>query len=107
MSLVARTRRVRLLSRMGIRRLLVRLTPAVVSTLVACGEQDSSERTQGPSLATSGKSELAGEVRRLTAGRGIIPLNRPSHVRPGLVNLGQALAFEILSGVQGRILHVS
>ena len=44
---------------------------------------------------------LAAEVRALTAGRGITPLERPAAVRPTLVQLGQALAFDkILSGNQ-------
>jgi cytochrome c peroxidase len=42
---------------------------------------------------------LAAEVRQLTAGRGITPLSSPPLVRPALVQLGQALAFDkILSG---------
>ena len=44
-------------------------------------------------------STLAQEVRTLAAGRGITPLVRPAPVRPELVRLGQALAFDkILSG---------
>jgi cytochrome c peroxidase len=42
---------------------------------------------------------LAAEVRQLTAGRGITALPKPAGVRPALVKLGQALAFDkILSG---------
>ncbi|HSJ76563.1 MAG TPA: cytochrome-c peroxidase, partial [Gemmatimonadales bacterium] len=42
---------------------------------------------------------LAAEVRLLTAGRGITALAKPPQVRPALVQLGQALAFDkILSG---------
>src|SRR5215831_14531440 len=40
-------------------------------------------------------------IRQLAAGRGIVPLPRAPHVRPTLVRLGQALAFDkILSGNQ-------
>jgi cytochrome c peroxidase len=54
--------------------------------------------------ATAGESldlglTLAQEVRQLAEGRGIGPLARPPRVRPALVHLGQALAFDpILSG---------
>jgi cytochrome c peroxidase len=42
---------------------------------------------------------LAAEVRQLTAGRGITRLASPPPVRPALVRLGQALAFDkVLSG---------
>jgi len=38
-------------------------------------------------------------VRQLAAGRGIVPLESPRYIRPSLVKLGQALAFDkILSG---------
>lgn len=38
-------------------------------------------------------------VRELAAGRNIVPLERPRYIRPSLVRLGQALAFDkILSG---------
>src|SRR4051812_40802800 len=38
-------------------------------------------------------------VRQLAAARGVVPLQRPQHVRSELVKLGQALAFDpILSG---------
>jgi cytochrome c peroxidase len=68
--------------------------------LSGCG---SDEATQPPSpavtLSEGGTPTLAEEVRALTAGRGIGPLVRPAAVRPALVQLGQALAFDkILSG---------
>jgi cytochrome c peroxidase len=51
-----------------------------------------------PSLSTASHS-LVNEVRVLTAGRGIGRLKRPPQVRPELVRLGRALAFDkILSG---------
>ena len=66
--------------------------------LAACAE-DSRAPVAGPNLDESGTSELAAEVRILTAGRGIGPLERPAPVRAELVRLGQALAFDkILSG---------
>jgi cytochrome c peroxidase len=50
-------------------------------------------------LAATSSSTLAQEVRTLAAGRGIGPLTRPAAVRPELVRLGQALAFDkLLSG---------
>jgi len=78
------------------------LTAAVVAAalfvLTGCGEGDASP-TAAPSFATSETSSLAAEVRTLAAGRGIGPLTRPAPVRPELVRLGQALAFDnILSG---------
>jgi cytochrome c peroxidase len=99
MSLPTRTRTVRLPFRRGLGRSLRACLPPVVVALIACGEPDSSPGPQEPSLADAGTSELAAEVRRLTAARGIIPLERPPHVRPALVHLGQVLAFDkILSG---------
>jgi cytochrome c peroxidase len=53
----------------------------------------------GPALSEASLTTLAAEVRALTAGRGIGPLARPAPVRPALVELGRALAFDkILSG---------
>jgi cytochrome c peroxidase len=50
-------------------------------------------------LAKAGIDPLAAEVRLLTAGRGITPLDPAPVVRPALIRLGQALAFDkILSG---------
>jgi cytochrome c peroxidase len=47
----------------------------------------------------SPNDSLARLVRQLTAARGITPLHRPPRVRPALVRLGQALAFDkLLSG---------
>jgi cytochrome c peroxidase len=52
-------------------------------------------------LSQTPSAVLAQEVRTLAAGRGIGPLARPAPVRPELVRLGQALAFDkILSGNQ-------
>jgi cytochrome c peroxidase len=80
-------------------RIVHRLVPATLALLAACDQDTTTEATAGPSLATSDLSALAAEVRLLTAGRGITPLRRPPQVRPALVQLGQALAFDkILSG---------
>jgi len=54
---------------------------------------------KAPEMSKAGINALAAEVRQLTAGRGITPLERAPVVRPALVHLGQALAFDkILSG---------
>src|SRR5262245_11825899 len=53
----------------------------------------------GASLQDDRSDALANEVRQLAAGRGIGPLSARPRVRPPLVRLGQALAFDrILSG---------
>jgi cytochrome c peroxidase len=50
-------------------------------------------------LSAPERAALAAEVRTLAAGRGVTPLARPAPVRPELVRLGRALAFDkILSG---------
>ena len=54
---------------------------------------------QGNPTFEESAATLAQEVRILAAGRRIGPLTRPAQVRPELVRLGQALAFDkILSG---------
>ena len=69
------------------------------AALAACGEENPTTPTTGPSFDGADASTLAAEVRSLAAGRGIVPLVRPAAVRPELVQLGQALAFDkILSG---------
>lgn len=80
-------------------RIIHGLVPATLALLAACDHDTPTAATPDPSLAVSDNAALAAEVRRLTAGRGITPLERPPHVRPALVQLGQALAFDkILSG---------
>lgn len=72
---------------------------ALLVLLGACSPDSTSPPATGPSFAEGSTAELAAEVRRLTAGRGIGPLARPAPIRPELVRLGQALAFDkILSG---------
>jgi cytochrome c peroxidase len=68
--------------------------------LAGCGDQEAVAPTaSGPALSEGTLTTLATEVRALTAGRGIGPLSRPAPVRPALVELGRALAFDkILSG---------
>ena len=76
----------------------------VILALFGCGDDSSTAPDRSPSFASS-KSDnseihaLAAEVRLLTAGRGITALPKPPQVRPALVRLGQALAFDkLLSG---------
>jgi cytochrome c peroxidase len=67
--------------------------------LTACDDDAPAPDPAGPSLSETPLATLVQEVRTLTAGRGIGPLQRPAPVRPELVRLGQALAFDkILSG---------
>jgi len=70
------------------------------AAIVGCSEDDVVAPTStGPALSEADLTTLAAEVRALTAGRGIGPLARPAPVRPALVELGRALAFDkILSG---------
>lgn len=71
----------------------------VLLLLIACRPDNATEPSAPASLSETSTSTLADEVRALTAGRGIGPLTRPAAVRPKLVLLGQALAFDkILSG---------
>jgi cytochrome c peroxidase len=69
--------------------------------VIGCGVDDTTAPEKVPSFSTSSSDlrGLAAEVRQLTAGRGITALARPRPVRPALVRLGQALAFDkVLSG---------
>jgi cytochrome c peroxidase len=80
-------------------RVLRALVPTALVVLTACGEESPTEGAAAPTMSLAAENTLAAEVRQLTAGRGITPLVRPPHVRPALVHLGQALAFDrILSG---------
>ena len=83
----------------GLVRTLSRALPVVLTALAACGGDDPAGPPAAPPPSLAETRELAAEVRLLTAGRGITALARPPHVRPALVELGQALAFDkILSG---------
>ncbi len=81
------------------RTLLVALTAsAALLAIGGCADDNATAPPADPSF-TEAMSTLAAEVRALTAGRGIVPLGKPAHVRPDLVRLGRALAFDkILSG---------
>ena len=83
------------------------LTALALAALAACSADDASqptapsatEPTGEAALSKSANSALAAEVRTLTAGRGITALDQPAPVRPALVRLGRALAFDkVLSG---------
>jgi cytochrome c peroxidase len=75
---------------------------AALLGLGACGRDETTAPETAVALSSSDRtamSALAAEVRQLTAGRGITALGAPPPVRPALVRLGQALAFDkILSG---------
>jgi cytochrome c peroxidase len=72
---------------------------AMLIGLLGCGDENATEPAVPVELSKAGTNALAEEVRQLTAGRGITALSRPPHVRPALVQLGKALAFDqILSG---------
>jgi len=74
-------------------------TYAMLIGLFGCGEENATEPVVAAELSKAERNALADEVRQLTAGRGITALNRPPRVRPALVRLGKALAFDkILSG---------
>lgn len=73
----------------------------VFLALFGCSEDNSTTPDRTPALSASSSEihALAAEVRLLTAGRGITALPKPPQVRPALVSLGQALAFDkVLSG---------
>src|SRR5690349_24533759 len=70
----------------------------LAAALSACGNGEPTAPAQ-PNLLIADPVTLADTVRQLTAGRGIGPLPGPARVRPALVELGRALAFDkILSG---------
>jgi cytochrome c peroxidase len=74
---------------------------AILIGLVGCRDDEATapKGVPAPSLSSAEMNALAADVRQLTAGRGITALGEPPHVRPALVRLGQALAFDkILSG---------
>ena len=72
---------------------------ACASMIVLSGCSDEATAPEGPSMSKAGINALAAEVRQLTTGRRIVPLEPAPFVRPALAHLGQALAFDkILSG---------
>lgn len=81
----------------GFRALFGVLTAGMVVS--ACGSDDVAAPARGPRLDRAAITTIADTVRLLAAGRGVTPLPTPAPVRPALVALGQALAFDkILSG---------
>jgi cytochrome c peroxidase len=73
------------------------LSPLAFACLLAACRAD--EPTAPAASFSRSNAALAAEVRQLAAGRGITPLSAPPPVRPALVRLGQALAFDkLLSG---------
>ncbi|MGH7526304.1 MAG: cytochrome-c peroxidase [Gemmatimonadales bacterium] len=66
--------------------------------LAGCSDDTTAPRPE-IAAATASTDALAAEVRRLAAARRVTQLQRPAPIRPALVQLGQALAFDkILSG---------
>ncbi|HEX2218669.1 MAG TPA: cytochrome c peroxidase [Gemmatimonadales bacterium] len=71
---------------------------ALTALLASCSD-DAPTAPTARAVSESHTAGLAQEIRILAAARGIGPLERPAPVRPELVRLGQALAFDkILSG---------
>jgi cytochrome c peroxidase len=69
-----------------------------LTALSACSDEATAP-PRPPDMAKAGIDPLAAEVRQLTATRRITPMEPAPVVRPALVKLGQALAFDkILSG---------
>jgi len=81
-------------------RLGATLALAVCGILAACDRDAPTVPRSNADVASSGSSaSLAEQVRALAASHGVTPLPPPPHVRPALVRLGQALAFDkVLSG---------
>ena len=78
---------------------------AGVAVLAGCEAPRPTQTTAlGPSLSLEkmeDEDSLARLVRLLAAARGIVPLPRPPFIRPALVRLGRALAFDrILAGTR-------
>jgi cytochrome c peroxidase len=80
---------------------------AALGVLAACASlialsgcsDEATAPPRAPDMAKAGINHLAAEVRQLTAAGRITPMERGPCVRPALVQLGQALAFDkILSG---------
>jgi cytochrome c peroxidase len=85
------------------KRSLLPLATLIVAALAACNEQAPTpapaEITAPSDRPSASETPLPQLVRELAATRGIVPLRQPPVVRPALVRLGQALAFDkVLSG---------
>ncbi len=80
------------------------LTAFALVTLAACTSGDDANQPTAPTaaevaLSRTDNSALIAEVRTLAAGRNLTALVDPPPVRPALVRLGRALAFDkVLSG---------
>ena len=77
---------------------------ACALTMVACTDQPDSAPLTAPSAsldrapAPGPDAATPALVRALAAGRGIVPMDPPLRIRPQLVRLGQALAFDPILG---------
>ena len=81
------------------RRLALRALPVGALLLAACAGQEPTSVGIKADLGRAQVDSLARLVRHLADSLGIGPLQRPARVRPALVRLGQALAFDkVLSG---------
>ena len=77
----------------------VLLASTALISISACSDESATAPPASPSLSVATRDALVAEVRALTAARGIGPLAKPAPVRPALVRLGRALAFDkLLSG---------
>jgi cytochrome c peroxidase len=82
-------------------RLLAGLMAATVAGLSACADSSNAPdpSAKAAAVAIPVSDSFVALVRQLAAGRGVTPMPQPPRVRPALVRLGQALAFDkILSG---------
>lgn len=74
----------------------------ISAPIAACSDHTVPTSPLRPTSASADKPPtppLAQLIRQLAAGRGIVPLPQPPKIRPALVRLGQALAFDkIISG---------
>jgi len=82
-------------------RLLLGLITATVAGVSACADSTNAPdpSASAATAAVPVSDSFVALVRQLAAGRGVTPMPKPPAVRPTLVRLGQALAFDkILSG---------
>src|SRR6476661_270597 len=76
--------------------------PLCALAIVACSDQPDAPSPLAPPAATRDASPSgalsASQVRALALSRGFAPVPAPPRVRPALVKLGQALAFDPILG---------
>ena len=78
---------------------MFRIVPVSVCALVIAVAACSDSSPTQPSEQEAARHQLAREVRALAAARGVVPLPPAPQIRPELVSLGRALAFDkIISG---------